>query len=400
MAEKAKLLSAAEKVPGKERYTLADEYVVQNEAERAAWKRVQAISEAIDAVAGAKYSYMSGLYWYTDEQEAKRVAKEEGKPILALRLLGNLDEELSCANSRYFRILLYPDESVRKLLRDKFILTWKSVRPVPKITIDFGDGRKVERTITGNSVHYVVLPDGQVVDVFPGLYGPKPFLKRLEKAAAAAELAKIADDSTAVLAQYRAEQLAELKLAWDVDVKRYRELQNQPEKPDRMMDVVGYGLAQPHDFWTTIADFHPEYAALGTASRELIQYEAVAGYYSAIDNAEKRVATRHGDRVIPALSWVKGGDEAILQMFMGCVAPALRADTVFNEYRGRYTALEYLKDLPKKPLEEVNGWLYEMVFGFDPADPWAGLSELNSFTALPKSRGLIRAALDQNNLPK
>jgi hypothetical protein len=64
-------------------------------------------------------------------------------------------------------------------LRDHFILHWKSVRPVPVVTIDFGDGRVVRRTITGNSIHYVLTPDGQVIDGIPGLYDPKAFLKIL-----------------------------------------------------------------------------------------------------------------------------------------------------------------------------------------------------------------------------
>ena len=64
------------------------------------------------------------------------------------------------------------------------MLHWKSVRPVPKITIDFGDGRVVERTITGNSIHYVLDADGTVIDAVPGLYGPKAFLERLDEAAA------------------------------------------------------------------------------------------------------------------------------------------------------------------------------------------------------------------------
>ena len=63
----------------------------------------------------------------------------------ALRLLGNLDEEYSCANSRFFRTTLYANAEVSRYLHDHFILHWKSVRPVPRITVDFGDGRKIER---------------------------------------------------------------------------------------------------------------------------------------------------------------------------------------------------------------------------------------------------------------
>ena len=104
---------------------------------------------AIDAVAAQKDAFASKLYWYTDFDQAKAAAAREGKPILSLRLLGRLDQELSCANSRFFRTLLYPDPAVRKLLHDKFILHWESVRPVPTMTIDLGDGRVVKQPISG-----------------------------------------------------------------------------------------------------------------------------------------------------------------------------------------------------------------------------------------------------------
>lgn len=95
------------------------------------------------------------MYWYTDIEQAKAAARTSGKPILSLRLLGSLDQDLSCANSRFFRVALYPNVEISKLLQDPLILHWQSVRPVPKVTIDFGDGRKLERTITGNSIHYI-----------------------------------------------------------------------------------------------------------------------------------------------------------------------------------------------------------------------------------------------------
>src|SRR6478672_6182351 len=69
--------------------------------------RAKRIEAAIDAVAGQKDASASGLYWYTDLEQAKAAAASEGKPILSLRLLGNLDSEYSCANSRFFRAVLY-----------------------------------------------------------------------------------------------------------------------------------------------------------------------------------------------------------------------------------------------------------------------------------------------------
>lgn len=147
----------------------ATDFTRHDEPELERWRT------AVDQVARQRDAAFSRLYWYTDLDEAKSVAQETGKPILSLRLLGNLDEDRTCANSRYFRTLLYPDPAVSKMLRDRFVLHWQSVRPVPFITVDMGDGRRIERTITGNSVHYVLKPSGEVVDVLPGLMSPEAF---------------------------------------------------------------------------------------------------------------------------------------------------------------------------------------------------------------------------------
>jgi hypothetical protein len=114
-----------------------------------------------------------------DFEQAKAAARSSGKPIVSLRLLGKLNEEFSCANSRFFRTTLYANREISKLLRDHFILHWKSVRPVPRLTIDYGDGRVLERTITGNSVHYLLDADGTVIDALPGLLSPGEFLSIL-----------------------------------------------------------------------------------------------------------------------------------------------------------------------------------------------------------------------------
>ena len=99
-----------------------------------------------------------------------------------MRLLGRLDQELSCANSRFFKQLLYPNPQINELLRDQFVLHWQSVRPVPIVTIDFGDGRRIRKTLTGNSVHLVLDPDGRPVDALPGLFSPGVFLALLTRA--------------------------------------------------------------------------------------------------------------------------------------------------------------------------------------------------------------------------
>jgi hypothetical protein len=134
-----------------------------------------------DAVAGQRDAMASRLYWYTDLEQAKAAAAREGKPILSLRLLGRLDQELSCANSRFFRTTLYPDPRVNNLLRERFVLHWSSERPVPVVTIDYGDGRIMKRTVTGNSVHYVLDETGRPIDALPGLYSASAFVETLSR---------------------------------------------------------------------------------------------------------------------------------------------------------------------------------------------------------------------------
>lgn len=155
---------------------------------RPGWTRLRT---EIDAAAHQKDAAWSGLYWYTSLPEALEAARREGKPVLSLRLLGRLDEELSCANSRFFRTALYANATISDELRKNWILHWESVRPAPQVTIDFGDGRVLHRTITGNSLHYVLDADGHALDVLPGLWGPEDFLRRLRGAGAEARVAPV-----------------------------------------------------------------------------------------------------------------------------------------------------------------------------------------------------------------
>src|SRR5690349_15231133 len=75
------------------------------------------LERTIDAVAAQRYATFSRLYWYTELPAAEAAARASRKPILSLRMLGRLDEDLSCANSRLFRVVLYANEDVSTFLR-------------------------------------------------------------------------------------------------------------------------------------------------------------------------------------------------------------------------------------------------------------------------------------------
>jgi len=153
-------------------------------------------------------------HWHTTLGDAVAVAKQQGRPILSLRLLGRLDEELSCANSRFFRTTLYPDARVSRMLAERFVLHWQSVRPVPIITIDFGDGRTFQRTITGNSAHLILDPLGHPVDALPGLFDAPTFVRL---ASAAADLATADPTPPRLVAWHRARRES-LVRAWGAEV--------------------------------------------------------------------------------------------------------------------------------------------------------------------------------------
>lgn len=171
----------------------------------------QQFARVIDAVCKQRDCAWSGLYWYTDLEAAKLAAQRSRRPILSLRLLGNLDEELSCANSRYFRTLLYSNREISRYLRANYVLHWQSERPAPVIDIDFGDGRKLRRTVTGNSIHYVLTARGEPIDAIPGLYQPPAFLSLLREGASLNRVIAKLPDAVArkeALANYHANAIA------------------------------------------------------------------------------------------------------------------------------------------------------------------------------------------------
>jgi hypothetical protein len=184
--------------------------------------RSQQLNRQLDALCNQRDCAASELYWHKDFTAAQQAARASGKPILSLRLLGNLDEDLSCANSRFFRIALYSNPEIARLLRDRYILHWQSVRPVPKITIDFGDGRKVQQTLTGNSIHYLLDADGHPIDALPGLYAPQAFKRHLTQGAEfIAKYRELpAEQRRATLDKYHQTQLAQLQANWNRDLDK------------------------------------------------------------------------------------------------------------------------------------------------------------------------------------
>lgn len=78
--------------------------------------------------------------------------------------------------------MLFSNPEIAALVRAHFVAAWQSVRPVPIVEIDFGNGTKLKRTVNGNIATYVCAPDGRVLDIIPGLNSPEAVLEDLRHA--------------------------------------------------------------------------------------------------------------------------------------------------------------------------------------------------------------------------
>jgi len=319
------------------------------------WRR---IASALDRVSGQYDDFASGLYWYTDLGKAEAAAKATGKPILSLRLLGHLDEELSCANSRFFRATLYSNTRVSDVLRDKFILHWESVRPVPVITIDFGNGRKLVQTITGNSIHYILDADGQIVDALPGLYDAHTFIAELQGAADA-----VAHGTKAVA--YQEATTERLLSAWrtdlaavtpgDLDLNKANATQLQSLTDDNR--------------WRQIAGRHFQEAAFDPQSTQVIESKFPTAWQAAPLAMSKRAVES------PALNALRNLQETVT------------VDTMRDNYMLRPQILAFLQGAQPHglTLDQVNNWVYAQVFLTPKDDPWLGFAPQGVFTGIAQN---------------
>ena len=363
------------------------------------WQRFSAV---LDALCQQRDCYASQLYWYTDLEAAKVAAKATGKPILSLRLLGGLDEEFSCANSRFFRVALYANREISSVLRDRVILHWQSVRPVPKVTIDFGDGRQLQRTLTGNSIHYLLDAEGRPLDALPGLYGPKAFLSWVERAAAVAQQTTdlSAIERAGVLEQYHRDRIAAIETRWMADL-------------GTLGIPAPVGLRTPADLnETDSAAPLAERAAQLAVTKSVVERPILSSIsprprtsqrLSAITDAAvwQQIATLHLDdarldrnsqillqRKNPYL--LRGSDSrsetttAQLRQLQQNFERAIALDTVRNEYLLHQQLHQWFVEDTESTAntDRLNERVYSELFLTPSSDPWLGLLPAGTYTGI------------------
>lgn len=355
---------------------------------------------AVEQVGAQRDNWASRLYWYTDLEKAKAAAREQKKPILSLRLLGNLDEELSCANSRFFRTALYPHAQVNKALREGYILHWQSVRPVPKVSIDFGDGRKMETTITGNSIHYALDGQGRILDALPGLYGPGAFARWLESTR------EIERDTRSLNATARRQYLQQahqrglerITREWQEDIARIPTPLPAPSSMQQMTasarPAVATPIAGPDEI--LIAAPTARNAAPLAMTKMVVEAPLLRRFTVAVPRDRAALERKTDDVLwdkIAALHLSDARlDEAGLkvlrsktpraQTIAASFEKSIAQDTVRNEYLRHGVLHRWLANNPDVALDQFNAKVYAELFQTPDSDPWLGLLPTEVYTGI------------------
>jgi hypothetical protein len=352
---------------------------------------------AIDHVAGQRYARSSRLYWFTDLERAKQDAHRLHRPILALRMLGDLRDDLSCANSRLFRATLYANTELAGFLRENFVLYWSSERAVPKVTIDFGDGRKLVRTTTGNSAHYVLDEDGHVLDVLPGLYAAQVFEAELRQSLALAGQVRGMTDAQRIDATvgYHREASAAAHRAWDQVagtryIKRAPFLEGasplsraQRQTASKMIievpDLEAIQAVAPGE----VPDDAAAWAAIGQRVWHITdgapaRLRPVPGAMVLDDASRALIARLHNAG--PADQHATADELAAV---IARLEQHIVADTALNQFRVRQAIRDYIVARRVTDFAALNAWVYDAAFATPGSDPWLGLLPRTQFTGLP-----------------
>ena len=220
--------------------------------------------------------------------------------------------------------MLFSSDDIANFINDTFEPAWESLGPVPKVTVDFGNGRTVTRTLNGNVATYACTADGTVLDILPGIYAPAEYRRQLEQ--------------LFLLAQY-----VEGRGGPAARLKAYHQ---------RQADT----LARYKTPATLILDPGGGFSILGNEGPVRL---IVAGRTPAARKVDP-VGTVGGSRAVAA---APGWRELAL-------------DTEYNETTRRRLVHARLAELgPVKPADVVK-WLYKEVLHTDLDDPTLGLSEL------------------------
>jgi hypothetical protein len=268
------------------------------------------------------------------------------------------------------------------------------------VTIDFGDGRKLERTVTGNSIHYVLDSSGRPLDAFPGLYGPKAFLRGLVQTGELFERLRGLDEGKRlqILSDYQRAAIQAITSDWLIDTK-----ETGGQIPDSLVPRTSTrGTPKAAEAAPlAVTKMVTEVSILRAITRDADALGAVT------DEATwKKIALRHiADAQLDerSIGLIRHQNQNLLVADRSNLTPEIKLtnllqklqlnialDTVRNEYM-LHTKLHawLIADPGLGDVDILNEKVYAELFLTPKFDPWLGLFSAETYTAL-ENGGVVR----------
>jgi hypothetical protein len=237
-----------------------------------------------------------------------------------------------------------------------------------------GDGRVLEGTVTGNSIHYVLDARGRVVDALPGLYGPGAFLRVLGDAERTARRSAALDDPAfaTFVAQRHRRALAAVEPMEDapLDAASVRPTAGDAAALTKSKTIVEQPVLKVLAFETKRD--RPEVA------RRARLADALAGEARLDAHGRALLLRKHAARA-RAHGVAASDPDRVVALF----ERSLAEDTALNEHVLHRRLHGWFADA-RVPftLEALNARVYAELFLTPASDPWLGLFAPETYAAL------------------
>jgi hypothetical protein len=255
------------------------------------------------------------------------------------------------------------------------------------VTIDFGDGHKLERTLTGNSIHYILDSNALPVDALPGLYGPAAFLRGLMQAETIARqvAAKNAGERRQALRAYHNTRIQAIAADWAADVARtggkvpadvVARIERRKSNPGAI-EVAPLAVTKAISEVNILQAITADATALEAAT-DISAWNKIAALHAAdvrLDKGSIAFITRQNQSL--------RADSGLLSRTLQNLEQYLSLDTVRNEYM-MHTKLHgwFATGVALAGVENLNERVYTELFQTPRSDPWLGLYSPDVYTAL------------------
>ncbi|HJZ10525.1 MAG TPA: hypothetical protein VJ521_00145, partial [Acidobacteriota bacterium] len=266
---------------------------------------------------------------------------------------------------------------------------------------DFGDGRKLEGTITGNSIHYVLDAEGRPLDALPGLYGPRAFLRSLARVQEVHNLVKGMDLGARMVAldNYHRASVRMLTNDWIETARKaggkipeYLIPATSTDGAPRAIDIAPLAITKMISEINMLRAITRDAEALGKVTDEATWNKIALQHLSdaTLDKRSIGLIRRQTLKLFENNDGSATPAETKLTNLLRKLQMSIALDTVRNEFM-LHTKLHALlvADPTRFDVERLNEKVYAEIFHTPRSDPWLGLFSPETYMAL-EAGGMTR----------